>query len=144
MMHLWWWCACKLMTINNSRSHLTAAQLSALTGQTLLHATSYVGHHPTTLLHSTHRSEVRSYSRHCAYRVADCPAMSLVLVCWHSRRWEPPICGGLLQIALLQLEKVKSTIFCCCKKHIRYTFGWWTSKKQDKKLTKTLRKTVFF
>ena len=42
----------------------------------------------------------------CSANLADCPTMSFVLVCWHSRKWEPPICGGLLQMLLLRLEKV--------------------------------------
>ena len=36
---------------------------------------------------------------HCMYGcndLADCPAMSFVFVCWHSRKWWPPIRGGTL------------------------------------------------
>ena len=74
--------------------------------------------------------------------LADCPAMSFVSVCWHSRKWEPPIRGGLLQLALLRLENVKWTDLFC-KKCISYTYCWWKSKKRDEKLTKTLKKAVF-
>ena len=69
--------------------------------------------------------------------------MSLVFVCWHSRKWWPPIRGGQLQLALLQLEKAKWTDFFC-KKGISYTYFWWKSKKRDEKLTKTLKKSCFF
>ena len=39
--------------------------------------------------------------------IADCPAMSFVLVCWHSRKWWPSIRGGLLKMMVLLLEKLK-------------------------------------
>ena len=69
--------------------------------------------------------------------------MSSVFVCWHSRKWWPPIRGGQLQLALLQLEKAKWTDFFC-KKGISYTYFWWKCKKQDEKLTKILKKSFFF
>ena len=75
--------------------------------------------------------------------LADCPAMSSVFVCWHSRKWWPPIRGGQLQLAFLRLEKAKWTDFFC-KKGISYTYFWWKCKKQDEKLTKTLKKSCFF
>ena len=34
--------------------------------------------------------------------LADYPAMSFIFVRWHSRKWEPPIGGGLLQLAFLR------------------------------------------
>ena len=75
--------------------------------------------------------------------VADCPAMSFVFVCWHSRKWWPPIRGGTLQSALLRLEKVKWSDFVC-KKGFAHTNCRWKIKKQDKKWAKTLQKGCFF
>ena len=49
--------------------------------------------------------------------LADCPAMSSVFVCWHSRKWWPPIRGGQLQLAFLRLEKAKWTDFFLQKRH---------------------------
>ena len=69
--------------------------------------------------------------------LADCPAMSVVFVCWHSRKWWPPIRGGTLQPALLRQEKVKWTNYFG-KKSISHTNCRWKSKKQDKKRAKTL------
>ena len=43
--------------------------------------------------------------------LADCPAMSFVLVCWHSRKWQPPIRGGLLHLLVLWLEKLNKIDF---------------------------------
>ena len=37
----------------------------------------------------------KEYMKERAYK-ADCPPMSFVFVCWHSRKWWPPICGGTL------------------------------------------------
>ena len=65
--------------------------------------------------------------------LADCPAMSFVFVCWHSRKWWPPIRLGTLQLAVLRLEKINWTDFCCCKNGISYTNCQWKSKKQDKR-----------
>ena len=57
--------------------------------------------------------------------------MSFVFVCWHSRKWWPPIRGGTLWMALLWLEKVKWNDFFC-KKSISYTNCQQRSKKQGK------------
>ena len=75
--------------------------------------------------------------------LADCPTMSFVFVCWHSRKWWPPIRGGTLQSALLRLEKVKWSDFVC-KKGFAHTNCRWKIKKQDKKWAKTLQKGCFF
>ena len=63
--------------------------------------------------------------------VADYPAMSFFFVCWHSRKWWRPICGGTLQSPLLRLEKIK-WIKCFCKKSISHTNCRYKSKKHDK------------
>ena len=64
--------------------------------------------------------------------VADCPAMSLVLVCWHSRKWQPPIRGGLSQMLVLWLEKLNQ-IDSFCKKGILYAWGGKRSIERGKK-----------
>ena len=71
------------------------------------------------------------------FLLAECPDMSFVLVCWHSRKWEPPICSGLLQMLLLRLQNFKWTDYFC-KKSISYTNCQLKIKKQDKKRAKTL------
>ena len=74
--------------------------------------------------------------------VADYPAMSFFFVCWHSRRWWPPIRGGTLQLALLRLEKVNWTDYFCIKSFL-CTNCQWKGKKQHKKQAKALQKPVF-
>ena len=69
--------------------------------------------------------------------------MSFFFVCWHSRKWWPPIRGGTLQLALLRLENVKWTDYFCIKS-ISYTNCQWQGKKQHKKQAKPLLKPVFF
>ena len=58
--------------------------------------------------------------------------MSLVLVCWHSRKWQPPICGGLSQMLVLWLEKLNQ-IDSFCKKGILYAWGGKRSIERGKK-----------
>ena len=41
--------------------------------------------------------------------------MSFVFVCWHSRKWWPPIRLGTLQLAVLRLKKVNWTDFFVAK-----------------------------
>ena len=42
--------------------------------------------------------------------LADCPAMSLIFGCWHSRKWQPPICSGLLYyFAVLDMVRTVSS-----------------------------------
>ena len=79
------------------------------------------------------------------WQLADCPTMSFVFVCWHSRKWSPwpPIRLGTLQLAVLRLEKVNWTDFFC-KNGISYTNCQWKSKELDKKRAKTLQKRWFF
>ena len=71
--------------------------------------------------------------------LADCPAMSFVFVCWHSRN----IRLGTLQLAVLRLEKVNWTDFFC-KNGISYTNCQWKSKELDKKRAKNPPKRWFF
>ena len=78
-----------------------------------------------------------------AHHLADYPAMSFFFVCWHSRKWWPPIRGGTLQSALLWLENVKWDDYFC-KKSISHTNYWWKSKKQYKKRAKPPKKTCLF
>ena len=75
--------------------------------------------------------------------LADCPAMSFIFVIWHSRKWQPPIRGGLLQLMLLWLEEANRTD-SFCKKGISYTNCGQTSKKQDKKTGKKPKKKQVF
>ena len=71
--------------------------------------------------------------------LADYPAMSFFSVCWHSRKWWTPICGGTLQSALSRLEKVQWTKFFC-NNGISHTNCPWKGKKHDKKSAKSLQK----
>ena len=79
----------------------------------------------------------------CWRKLADYPAMSFFFVCWHSRKWWPPIRLGTLQSALLRLEKVKWTDYFC-KKSFSHTNRRWKSKKQDKNGQKPYKKPVSF
>ena len=72
-------------------------------------------------------------------KAANYPAMSFFFVCWHSRKWWPPICGGTLQSALSRLEKVQWTNFFC-NNGISHTNCPWKGKKHDKKSAKSLQK----
>ena len=69
--------------------------------------------------------------------------MSFFFVCWHSRKWWPPIRGGTLQLALLRLEKVNWTDYFCIKS-ISYTNCQWKGKKTAQKTGKNSIKTCFF
>ena len=65
----------------------------------------------------------------------DCPAMSFVFVCWHSRKWWLPICGGTLKMALLRPEKVYLIGSFCKKRHSIYMSPaqkQLTGRKMDK------------
>ena len=75
--------------------------------------------------------------------LADYPAMSFFFVCWHSRKWWPPICGGTLQLALLRLEKVNWTDYFCIKS-ISYTNCQWKGKKTAQKTGKNSKKKLSF
>ena len=75
--------------------------------------------------------------------VADCPAMSPVLVCWHSRKWRPPLRGGLLCLLVLWLEKLNWIDFFC-KIGILYAWGGSWSIKREKKCVNTLWKKPVF
>ena len=75
--------------------------------------------------------------------LADCPAMSFVSVCWHSRKWEPPIRGRLLQMLLPRLWKVNWTDFFC-KIGTPYAWVGYKCTTQGKKMEKTTQKTRFF
>ena len=63
--------------------------------------------------------------------VADYPAMSFFFVCWHSRRWWPPIRGGILQMLVLWPEKLNQLdflqkLYCIC---VRRTKVNWNGQK---------------
>ena len=74
--------------------------------------------------------------------LADCPAMSFVLVCWHSRKWWPPIRGGLAQMLVLWLEKLNQ-IDSFCKIGIMYAWEGPRSIKRGKKHGTVPKITVF-
>ena len=75
--------------------------------------------------------------------LADCPAMSFVLVCWHSRKWWPPIRGGLLHLLVLWLDKLIWIDFFC-KIGIFYAWGGPWSIKRGKMCKYTREKKQFF
>ena len=74
--------------------------------------------------------------------LADCPAMSFVLVCWHSRKWQPPIRGGLSQMLVLWLVQLNQ-IDSFCKNGILYAWGGPRSIERGKRHGYPPKTTVF-
>ena len=74
--------------------------------------------------------------------VADYPAMSFFFVCWHSRKWWPPIRGGTLQMLVLWPEKLNQ-IDSFCKSGILYAWGGPRSIERCKKHGAPPKKIVF-
>ena len=74
--------------------------------------------------------------------LADYPAMSFFFVCWHSRKWWPPIRGGTLQMLVLWPEKLNQ-IDSFCKSLILYAWGGPRSIERCKKHGAPPKKTVF-
>ena len=58
--------------------------------------------------------------------------MSFFFVCWHSRRWWPPIRGRILQMLVLWSEKLNQLDFFC-KNCIIYAWGGPRSIEMGKK-----------
>ena len=54
--------------------------------------------------------------------LADCPAMTFAFVCWHSRKWWPPIRIRTLQMLVLWPKKLNQ-IDSFCKSGILYAWG---------------------
>ena len=68
--------------------------------------------------------------------------MSFFFVCWHSRKWWPPIRGGTLQMLVLWPEKLNQ-IDSFCKSLILYAWGGPRSIERCKKHGAPPKKTVF-
>ena len=85
---------------------------------------------------------VTMYVSYATMWLADYPAMSFFFVCWHSRKWWPPIRGGTLQMLVLWPEKLNQ-IDSFCKSVILYASGGPRSIERCKKHGAPLRKTVF-
>ena len=69
--------------------------------------------------------------------------MSFFFVCWHSRKWWPPIRGGTLQMLVLWPEKLNQ-IDSFCKSVILYAWGGPRSIERCKKHGAPPRKKQFF
>ena len=74
--------------------------------------------------------------------LADYPAMSFIFLCWHSRKWWPPIRGGTLQMLVLWPEKLNQ-IDSFCKSGILYAWGGPRSIERCKKHGAPPKKIVF-
>ena len=87
---------------------------------------------------------VRSFPKICKLLIflADYPAMSFFFVCWHSRKWWPPIRGGTLQMLVLWPEKLNQ-IDSFCKSGILYAWGGPRSIERCKKHGAPPKKIVF-
>ena len=81
-------------------------------------------------------------SLNCWRKLADYPAMSFFFVCWHSRKWWPPIRGGTLQMLVLWPEKLNQ-IDSFCKSGILYAWGGPRSIERCKKHGAPPKKIVF-
>ena len=68
--------------------------------------------------------------------------MSFFFVCWHSRKWWPPIRGGTLQMLVLWPEKLNQ-IDSFCKSGILYAWGGPRSIERCKKHGAPPKKIVF-
>ena len=68
--------------------------------------------------------------------------MSFFFVCWHSRKWWPPIRGGTLQMLVLWPEKLNQ-IDSFCKSGILYAWGGPRSNERGKKHEAPPKKIVF-
>ena len=88
------------------------------------------------------KKKVLSQNKKGASRVADYPAMSFFFVCWHSRKWWPPIRGGTLQMLVLWPEKLNQ-IDSFCKSGILYAWGGPRSIERCKKHGAPPKKIVF-
>ena len=76
------------------------------------------------------------------FALADYPAMSFFFVCWHSRKWWPPIRGGTLQMLVLWPEKLNQIDYFC-KSGILYAWGGPRSIERCKKHGAPPKKIVF-